>query len=188
MFLKILKKILHTGFSVFLFWQTVMLVDRILTDQPSNISARFLDSVFINLFVTGFFTIVYAFPAYRLFPDKYYRISNPGLLKSFCKIIRIDLFKALLLHTIWRKKQNRKYYFNGLRTGFENFERTTKEGEFAHSLGFCIVMILTIIIGLKTEVLFALMILFINVLFNFYPFILQRFHRMRLEELKKNSN
>jgi len=182
--MKILKKILHIIFSTFLIWQTIMLVDRILADRPTDFSDKLLDSIFINLFVTGIFTIVYAFPVYRLLPARYYKISNPRLLKVFGQIIRIDLFKKLVLNTIWTKKQNKRYYFNGLRNGFKDFEKTTKEGEFGHLIGFCIVMILTIIIGFKTEILFALMILFVNLIFNFYPFLLQRFHRLRIDELK----
>ena len=144
--LKIIKKILHLIFSTFLIWQTVMLVERILTNRPSDFSDILLNSFFINLFVTGIFTIVYAFPVHRLLPIKYYKISNPRFLKTLCHIIHIELFKKLLLHTIWNRKQNKKYYFNGLRGGFKDFETTTMKSEFGHFMGFCVVMILTILI------------------------------------------
>ena len=161
-----------------------MLVEKILTNKYSDFSDILLDSIFINLFVTGIFLIVYAFPVHRLLPEKYYIISNPRFLKTFGHIIHIKLFKKLLLHTIWTRKQNKKYYFNGLRAGFEDFEMTTIKGEFGHFMGFCVVMILTILIGLKTNLTITLTILFINIFFNFYPILLQRHHRLRIGELK----
>jgi Glycosyl-4,4'-diaponeurosporenoate acyltransferase len=182
--MKILKKLLHAIFSIFLIWQTVQLVERILTNQPSGFLDKLLDSVFVNLFVTGIFTIVYAFPVYRLLPARYYSIQNPRLLKIIGQIMQINLFKKLLNRTIWNKKQNKKYFFSGNRKGFNDLEITTMKSEFGHFIGFCVVMILTIVIGLKANYSMAIMILIGNVLFNFYPFMLQRFHRLRLSELK----
>lgn len=130
----IIKKILHSLFSAFLIWQTIMLVER--------------------------------------------------LLKICGRIIQIDLFKKLLIRTIWNRKQNEKYFFSGFRNGFSDLEITTMKSEFGHFIGFCIVMILTIIIGIKAGFLQAILILIINIFFNFYPFMLQRFHRLRLNELK----
>ena len=182
--MNILKKILHIGFSSFLVWQTFMLVERLLTNQQTDLSDKFLDAVFVNLFVTGVFTIVYSFPVYRLLPAGYYSIHNPRLLKMVGQIIQIELFKKLLIITIWNKKQNKKYFFSGFRNGFSDLDITTRKSEFGHFVGFCIVFILTILIGFKTDISIAIMIFIINILFNFYPFMLQRFHRMRLNELK----
>lgn len=182
--MKIIKKILHIVFSIFLIWQTVMLVERLLGNQPSDFSSKFIDAIFINLFVTGIFTIVYSFPAYRLLPSGYYKINNPRLLKFCGQIIQIDLFKKLMISTIWKKNQNRKHFFNGFKNGFNEFEIRTMQSEFGHFVGFCIVVILTIIIGITADLTVAIMILFVNILFNFYPFMLQRFHRLRLSELK----
>jgi len=182
--MNIFKKILHIVFSSFLVWQTLMLVERLLTNQSTDLLDKFLDAVFVNLFVTGVFTIVYSFPVYRLIPARYYSIHNPRLLKIVGQIIQIDLFKKLLTKTIWNKKQNKKYFFSGSRKGFGDLEITTRKSEFGHFVGFCIVMILTILIGFKTDISIAIMIFIVNILFNFYPFMLQRFHRLRLNELK----
>ena len=161
-----------------------MLVEILLRNQPAGFSDKFLDAVFLNLFVTGVFTIVYSFPAYRLLPEKYYSIKNPGLLKITGRIIQIDLFKKLLTRTIWNKKQNKKYFFSGYRNGFSDLEIATRKSEFGHFAGFCLVMILAIVIGIKANYFTASMILVINIFFNFYPFMLQRFHRLRLTELR----
>ena len=182
--MKIFIKILHIFFSSFLVWQTFMLVERLLKNQPADFSDRLLDAVFVNLFVTGIFTIVYSFPVYRLLPAKYYLIQNPRLLKICGRIIRIDLFKNLLIRTIWNKNQNKKYFFSGNRNGFSDLEIASIKSEFGHFIGFCIVMILTILIGFKTNFSIAIMILIVNIFFNFYPFMLQRFHRLRLDALR----
>jgi len=161
-----------------------MLVERLLRDQPADFSDKLLDAIFVNLFVTGIFTIVYSFPVYKLLPERYYSINNPRLLKIVGQIIQIDLFKKLLINTIWNKKQNKKYFFSGFRDGFSDLDISTRKSEFGHFVGFCVVMVLTILIGFKKDISIAVIIFIINILFNFYPFMLQRFHRFRLNELK----
>jgi glycosyl-4,4'-diaponeurosporenoate acyltransferase len=68
--------------------------------------------------------------------------------------------------------------------GFSDLEIASMKSEFGHFFGFCTVMIITIIIGIKASFLQAILILIVNIFFNFYPFMLQRFHRLRLNELK----
>jgi hypothetical protein len=160
-----------------------MLVDRLLKNQSDDFSERFLNAVFLNLFVTGIFTIVYSFPVYRLLPTRYYSIQNPKILKTIGQFIHIDLFKKLLIRTIWNKKQNKKYFFSGYRNGFRDIEINSMKSEFGHFISFNIVMIITIMIGFKTYYSMAMLILIVNIIFNFYPFMLQRFHRLRLNEL-----
>jgi hypothetical protein len=183
--MRIFSKIVHIIFSSFLIWQTILLVERLLRNQPTDFSDKMLDAVFVNLFVTGIFTIVYSFPVYRLLPKRYYLIKNPELLKICGQIIQIESFKKLLIRTIWNKKQNKKHFFSGSRNGFDEMEITTMKSEFGHFIGFCIVMILTILIGIRTNYAIAIMILVVNIFFNFYPFMLQRFHRLRLYEIKQ---
>jgi len=180
----IIKKILHSLFSLFLIWQTIMLVDKLLVNQVSNFLDRFIDAILINLFVTGIFTIVYSFPVYRLLPIGYYKIKHPRLLKICGQIIQIDLFKKLLIWIIWNQKQNKKFFFSGFRNGFDNLVISSMKSEFGHFIGFCIVMIFTIVIWIKESYSLAIMILIVNIFFNFYPFMLQRFHRLRLDELR----
>jgi hypothetical protein len=182
-----IKKILHLIFSSFLVWQTFMLVERLLGNQPASFFDKFLDAIFLNLFVTGIFTIVYSFPAYKLLPERYYSIQNPVFLRQVGQVIQIELFKKLLTNTIWNKKQNKKYFFSGLRNGFGDLEISTKKSEFGHFFGFCIIMILTILIAFKSNYSLVIMISIVNMFFNFYPFMLQRFHRLRLSELKRQS-
>jgi hypothetical protein len=160
--------------------QIQFLLDNLSINRSLSLSQSLLNAIFLNLFVTGIFTIVYSFPVYKLLPERYYSINNPKLFKSFCNLIKIEYFKKILLITFWRKKQNKKYFFNGTRNGFAEFKINTMKSEFGHFMGFIIVMILTIYIGIKINMVTALMVFIINIIFNFYPFILQRYHRQRL--------
>lgn len=180
----ILKKTLHLIFSSFLVWQTYLLAEKLIFNHPDSIANKLLDAIFLNVFVTGIFTIVYSFPIHKALPKRYYTIQNPALLKRIGQIIQIHLFKRLLTHTIWRKQQNKKHFFNGHRSGFADLEIATRKSEFGHFAGFCVVTLLTIVIWVKTHATVVIFIFVINLLFNFYPFMLQRFHRMRLHELK----
>jgi hypothetical protein len=51
-------------------------------------------------------------------------------------------------------------------------------------MGFSRVTIFVVIVGIKTSFLIAFMVLFVNVFFNLYLFMLHRFHRLRLTELR----
>jgi hypothetical protein len=181
--IKIIGKILHIGFSFFLIWQTIMLLNKLSINQSAEFPYRLLDALFLNLFVTGVFTIVYSFPIYKLLPDGFYNINNPKLFKSFCNIIHIELYRKLLLLTLWRKKQNKEYYFNGARSGFKGFEINLMKAEFGHFFGFTITVLLTFYIGIQGNLLTATIAFLINIIFNFYPFILQRNHQLRLNRL-----
>jgi len=185
--MKILKKTLHIIFSSFLIWQTFMLTERILFKQQDTFLDSFVDALFLNLFVTGIFTIVYSFPAHRILPKRYYSIENPKFLRRVGNIIQIDLFKKLLTNTIWKEKNNKKHFFSGFRNGFSNLEIASMKSEFGHFLGFCVVMMLTILLAIETNYLIAALVFIVNIFFNFYPFMLQRFHRLRVNELKNRK-
>lgn len=175
-----IKKLLHIVFSIFLIWQTQVLLENLSINRTTSFSQSLLDGILLNLFVTGIFTIVYSFPFYKLLPERYYRINNPIMFKSFCNLIKVEYFKKILMITFWRKNQNKKYFFNGTRNGFAEFKINTMKSEFGHFLGFIVVIILTIYIGIKIYLVTALTAFIINIIFNFYPFILQRYHRLRL--------
>lgn len=183
--LRITRKLFHIIFSIFLMWQSIQLINRLSGNEFSRVTDIVLNSIFINLFVTGIFTIVYSFPVYKLIPSMYYKINRPKHLKSFCKIIKMGLFKKMLLYTLWNKKQNKKYYFDGSRNGLREFEIVTMKSEFGHFLAFIILIVIAVYIGIKGSLFIAVVVFIINILFNFYPFILQRYHRMRIEILRQ---
>ena len=166
----------------------MQLVQKLSFVQYNNFLNNLLDAIFLNLFVTGIFTIVYSFPIYKAIPKEYYRISNPKLLKSLCDFFQIESFRKILLATIWGKNQNKKYFFRGFRNNFREFEINSMKAEFGHTFGFVILMILGIYIGINNSLLIGIMIIVINIIFNFYPSLLQRYHRLRINRLKVIGN
>ena len=175
---------MHSIFAVFLIWQSIQLFDRIIFSSKSgSFPDLIVNAVLINLFITGIFTIVYSFPIYKILPEPYYKIRHPKQLVFLNKLFKIEIFRTLLRSTIWSKQSNKKHFFNGTRNGFIIFEENTRKSEFGHFVPFIIIIFMTIYVGIFNDLNKAIWILLINILFNFYPFILQRFHRMRLDRI-----
>ncbi|MBN2275726.1 MAG: hypothetical protein JXR41_09965 [Bacteroidales bacterium] len=183
--MKTAGRLLHVVFSAFLIWQSILLIERLSVDPPHAFKSVLVDSLFINLFITGIFTIVYSFPLYRILPETYYKIKRPDTLKLLCNFMQIEIYRKILRLTLWRKDQNKKYYFDGTRNGFNRFIVYTKRAEFGHGFGFIIVLIINIYLGLSTNLLMTVLVFVINILFNFYPYVLQRYHRLRLNRIIK---
>ena len=115
-----IKKLLHAGFSLFLIWQTFLLLENLSFNRSLSFSQSLLNAILLNLFVTGIFTIVYSFPVYKLLPDNYYRINNPERLKSFCNLIKIEYFKKILLVTFWGKNKIKNIFSMVLEMDLQN--------------------------------------------------------------------
>jgi len=187
--MKIIWKILHIAFIIFLIWQSIQLFNKIIyNDESDSFPNIIVNAILLNLFITGIFTIVYSFPIYKILPESYYKIKNATFLNYLNTLIKIELFRSLLRSIIWTKKNNKNYFFNGTRRGFKEFEENTKKSEFGHFIPFILILSITIYIGIFNNWKKALLILIIDFVFNFYPFILQRFTRMRLTRLKKNTS
>jgi len=160
----------------------------IYNDESDSFPYIIVNAIFLNLFITGIFTIVYSFPIYRILPESYYKIKNDRHLNYLNRLLKIELFRSFLRLIIWTKKNNRNYFFNGTRKGFKEFEENTKKSEFGHFIPFILIISITIYIGIFNDWKKALLILIIDFAFNFYPFILQRFIRMRLTRVKNNTS
>lgn len=89
-----------------------------------------------------------------------------------------------LLATVWRNKQQQKKYFNGRSDDIKSFEIKTKKSEFGHLIPFVIITILCVYFFITNFKKLAIITFFINCIFNWYPVILQRYHRMRLIRLE----
>ena len=78
-----------------------------------------------------------------------------------------------------------KNYFDGTINGLTDFEIKTKKSEFGHLIPFILLTIICIYFVMKKLFWGAFFAMFINIIFNFYPVILQRHHRSRTARLKK---
>ncbi len=182
------KKVLFTFLSFFLCYQSVKTAEIIpLMDiDPWGISI-FL-AVLMNLFVTGTFAYAgFIYPTERLLTSSYYKITNFSLQKKVYKFLRVNVFRKFLLATVWRKKEAQKKYFDGTKNGIDNLNEQSKKSEFGHLIPFVILIVLSAYWFVLGKWKIALVTTVINVFFNFYPIILQRHHRLRIQLLSERQ-
>ncbi len=138
-----------------------------------------------NLFITGIFAFsVFSWPAERLLPESYYRIYKPKQLNKFGKSIGIERFRKFLLATVWKDKEKQKGFFNGTSAGLDTFDANTKKSDFGHLIPFILLTVISVVLCYYGQWVMAFVTMFINVIFNFYPVILQRMHRARTARVR----
>jgi hypothetical protein len=146
-----------------------------------------IQSVFLNLFITGIFLIGYAFPVHRLFPDSYYAAVCSEAFASACSILRIEQFRKLLRRTFWGARFNKRHFFDGTRRGFAQFDKNTRISESSHTLAFVTILLVSVYLGIVADPLLAVGVILVDLGFNFYPAMLQRYHRARLLAVRKQT-
>lgn len=176
-----IKKTLLSLASIFLIWQTWGLFQGIDTWETNSWGSIIIGAWIINLFITGIFAFSgFAFPTQKLLPKSYYKIYQPKWIKKTYKLFRVNLFREMLLATIWKSKKLRKKYFSGNKNGFSNLAEQSMKSEFGHLIPFVIISLVSIyLVGIAAYRL-AIISMLINVIGNLYPIILQRHHRMRI--------
>jgi hypothetical protein len=185
------KKITFSIFSLALIYLSVKLVMVLLSPIPANYNytAVFINSFLVNLYITG----VFAFPGFvfatsRLIGTRYYKLHNPKILTKVYSFLGVDLFRRILLVVYWGRKRNRKKYFTGTRAGIKKFLYESKQSEFGHLGAFVFITIVSIAVLLERYILLSLVIMLINIIGNYYPILLQRYHRIRIEKITVNTN
>jgi hypothetical protein len=178
------KQILLILASIFLVFQSFGLLSGM--DYYSDIGfwpAIFLAWV-INMFITGIFAFAgFALPTHRLLPARYYEIADPAQLKWFYQAFGVERFRKVLLATLWRNKAQQQRYFNGRADGLAHLAEQSQKSEFGHLLPFVILSVVGIYIVFFVQPVLGGLCLAINLLGNFYPVLLQRHHRMRLQRI-----
>ncbi len=179
-----MKKLLLPLASAFLVYQLYQLLWA-LWNNPREDFHMAMDLFFaflIALFGTGIFAFVgFAFPTSRLIGSSYYRLKNTKRLQFWYRTLGVLYFKKLLMLFFWGSKKNRKKYFNGTRTGIENFIYQTHQSEFGHLGALVLVFIANVFTLLKGHYAISIFLFVINIVGNLYPILLQRHHRIRLE-------
>lgn len=180
------KKILFLSFSVFLIYQTYNLMKALLLNVPGemNIRETIFISFLLNLYITGVFAFPgFVFPTNRLLKSSYYKIKNTKYLLKIYKYIGVDVYRSGLLIVFWGRSKNRLKYFNGTRSGLQNFIYQSKQSEFGHLSAFVLILLMSIILFFYGYIQLGIITILINIFGNFYPLILQRYHRIRIERI-----
>ncbi len=180
-----LKKILLSLASLFLIWQSYKLLVNI-TDLAINSWGFILFiSWLMNLFITGIFAFSgFAFPTQKLLPASYYKIYHPKRLKKIYAVLGVNLFRKMLLATLWKSQKQRTKYFDGKRNGIMNLTKQSNKSEFGHLLPLLIICGLCVYLLSLGLIKLAFITLLINIIGNLYPIILQRHHRMRIQLIR----
>jgi hypothetical protein len=180
------KKIFLAMASLFLIWQSFELITKI---QGVDIQSPWIilfTAWIINLFVTGVFAFsVFGFPTEKLLPDSYYKIHHPSQLKWWYQKTRTELFRKALLATLWRSRTQNQKYFNGKKEGIAHLDTQSRKSEFGHLIPFVILVCVGIFFMVSGMMALGISTILINILGNFYPVILQRHHRMRIQAMTR---
>jgi hypothetical protein len=180
------QKILLSLASLFLIWQSYKLLGSASELETYTIGVIIFAGWVINMFITGIFAFAgFAYPTQKLLPDAYYKIYHPERLKRIYELLRVDLFRKMLLATLWKKQSQRKKYFNGKKSGMRNLIEQSMKSEFGHLIPFIIICFVSIYLIVTGAVKLGVVSFLINFIGNFYPIILQRHHRMRIQRLEK---
>jgi hypothetical protein len=185
------KKILFPLISIFLLHRTIELLKTLWIIDASEfaIALQVLFAVLLNLFITGIFAFLgFAYATNQILSDQYYQVKNPKFIRKLSKIIQIEYFKKMLLLAFWGKKKNKLKYFDGTKKGLDNFDYQTKQSEFGHLGAFIVIQIITFPLMYKRLYIIAIATTLINFIFNFYPIILQRSHRINIARVKALIN
>lgn len=182
------KKILLTLASIFLAYRSVELIRMLNVMDPSQFSwiGIIAYSFVLNLFITGVFaTLGFAFLTSKLLPDSYYRIKHSDKLKTIYALMGVEYFKSLLLLFFWGKEKNRKKYFDGSKSGIENFDTQTRQSEFGHLAALVSIAVVSVLILIDGHLKIFITVTVINIIGNLYPVILQRNHRIQIQRMQR---
>ena len=181
------KKILFPLFSVFLLYQTYSFLNIDFRNQTLSQFWQFVLAFLFNLFLTGIFAFIgFVYPTNKLLPASYYKIYNPYLLKKCYSFLLVGVFRKGRLLLFWGINKNRKKYFKGTKTDVDNLIYQSKQSEFGHFIPFVLSFFLSFKF-LNQGLIFAfIMSMLVNIIANFYPVLLQRHHRMRINRIKNH--
>lgn len=185
------KKILFPLIAMFLAYRSYEILKSIWLVEPTDftLSIKILLSVLLNLFITGIFAFFgFAYDTNRLLPKNYYRVKNPKFVIKISGFLKMEVFKKFLLLIFWGKRKNREKYFDGTRSGLDNFKFQTRQSEFGHFGSLVVIQIAVILMLIKGHYTMAALTTILNFIFNFYPVLLQRNHRIQIERIRNILN
>lgn len=185
-----MKKVIFPIFSLFLLFVSSQLVKGIFfLKAPLEYSNQIIFALLLNLYLTGVFAFIgFAYKSSLLLPSSYYQINNPKKLLRIYKKIGVKYFRRALMISFWGKSKNRKKYFNGRRSGIVNLTYQSKQSEFGHLAAMVLIFLASFSAAASKQFVLFFMINAINIIANFYPVILQRHHRLRINKIGLITN
>ena len=181
----ITKKILLSIATLFLIWQSYEWLSNIHRLETDSWALLLFIAWVINMFITGIFAFSgFAFPTQKLMPSDYYQIRDPSQLKKIYQTLKVESFRKFLLATFWKNQKQRNRYFDGKKGGMEHLVTETQKAEFGHLIPFVIITLISFYLIVTGMIMLGSFTFAFNWIGNFYPIILQRHHRMRVENIR----
>lgn len=181
------QKTLFLVLSVFCIFQSYILI-KILSEQLTFLgpTKQLWMAFLLSMCTTGIFAFSgFAISTFKIFPENFYKLLDDLTVLKLYRIFCVDRFRCFLLHTLWKNKKKRKSFFSGKKSGLMLFSNHSKQSEFSHFCALVGLLIVSVFFLLKGEITFVVLLMLINLALNFYPIVLQRFHRLRIAKLKR---
>lgn len=187
--MKVGKTFIHILLSAFLAYQSYRLFEASLIYTGNyNLLESFFLAVIANLFITGTFAFIgFSIPTSKLLPKSFYLVKNKHFLNILYRSMGVKYFRYFLLSTFWRNKAKQKTFFNGTKSGLEEFIYSSHQAEFGHLGAFIIILFYSALMLYQDAYNTFIISTIINIFFNFYPVILQRKHRIRIQKILKSK-
>lgn len=184
--MKVLEKVAFGAVSLFLVDFSWNLLSQI---RGLELSLSLAEGAFwgwlLALSVTGIFAFAgFGFPTEKLLPDRYYEVTGGDRQVALYRATGARWMRRVLVLGFWGWARNRRTYFSGTRSGLEDFERRTRESEFGHLASFVVLLPVSVDLLLSGRVVVASFALFANWVGNFYPVVIQRQHRLRIQRVR----
>ncbi len=103
------------------------------------------------------------------------------------RFLGINFFRKLLVWIGWEKLNKKSNPVETNTKALTHLHYRTKQSELGHLIILIIVLGFNIFVAYKFGILKSLWLLILNILFNLYPILLQRYNRPRIERAMKLS-
>jgi hypothetical protein len=179
------QKVLLTALSGFFIWRSAVFLSWLVQNpQSASVSTVLFQSIRLDFYLLGIFAICFAWPIHRLFPDSYYEAVRSQSFASLCTFLRIKQFRKLLRLIFWRPWLSKRFFFDGTRSGLAQYDQNTRRAEFIHTMAFVVILLASLHVGVSGDPLLAVAVFLVNVVWNFYPAVFQRYQRSRLPAVR----
>jgi len=113
--------------------------------------------------------------------SSYYRSKKWEANGSIYKWLGVNVFRKFLVLIGWEKVIRAASPVNKNLTAIKHLEYGTRQAEFGHLSIFFIVLIMNFFVAFRYGITQSLSLFFLNIIFNVYPVLLQRYNRPRLQ-------
>ncbi|MGH4138365.1 hypothetical protein [Clostridium sp.] len=101
------------------------------------------------------------------------------------KYLGVHYFRKLLVLSGWEKSRKKETPIRRSLTVLEYYEYRTRASEFGHGIIVIIIVLVTIYVGITYSFKGAKWLIFLNIFFNLYPIMTQRYNRPRVCQVIK---